>query len=787
MLALVLITSASVATSADNTEVANEAPALASVVVKGMRDTPLVLPTDAVIDGPFGPGRRIQDVPRSVTPISADLMRAVGFNDLRDIIKLAPDTYSPTDFGAPSLPNLRGQLGEIFVDGIRQQGGNNGFGLPVSFNSVESINVVKGPAPVILGATQRVGGFLDLGLKRPDLNNAHGIAELSTGSWSRNQFQLDYSTPLTTGRSAVRASLEVRNEGSYFDYAHQRSENLYLAYRLKPSTSSTFDASIEYYHNDYTDIAGINRPTQALIDHGLYVTGQGVQRNGSTVPGANAIISPTGLVRLPFNRVLTDPDDTNSITTTIAHAQYRLAIDPNTSFISRSYFQHLERAEVAQNSFVEIIKGADTFEQRNELVLDRTTTLFGQSMRQQTDVGVDLRYNHVLGFSQFNTEADLPVDLTGPITNRRIPLTPAQKAQLVQLRPGVFVSPGGQYDRNGDGAGDYLLSDTTASNSYQLGLFLQHEIQINPQWSVIGGARGDAYYVTAKDPIAPSGVVAAHDSIHRFLKAFNASASYKSTDALTWYGALSQSESTSNSIAGGTVLGSGNRINPANFATRSQLYEAGVKIAQPGELWYADAALFRQTRSLRNRDGSNSGILARGIEMQWFYQDKHWFANAGMSYLDARYDNSASYQETAKVLDAFDGSRPDIIAGTGVGAPSFAAFPASTQRIQSLPSFQGSALIGYDFNKTTGATMSSRFTNAFALDYLATVKVRRQYTLDTAVYHRWNRASTELRLGVNNLTNQKNWAPVFVGGYFGATDVSPELPLNVKLSLRQSF
>jgi hypothetical protein len=56
-------------------------------------------------------------------------MDAAGIADLRDIMKLAPNTYSPSDFGAPSLPDIRGQLGEIFEDGLRQQGGNNGFGI----------------------------------------------------------------------------------------------------------------------------------------------------------------------------------------------------------------------------------------------------------------------------------------------------------------------------------------------------------------------------------------------------------------------------------------------------------------------------------------------------------------------------------------------------------------------------------------------------------------------------------------------------------------------------------
>lgn len=757
----------------------------AVVEVRGVR-LPVVLPTAAPVDGPFGPGRSVLDVPRSVTTIGADLMRAAGVDNLGDIIKLVPNTFAPTDFGTPSLPTIRGQLGEIFEEGLRRQGGNNGFGLPVSFNAVDGIDVVKGPAPVVLGSTQRVGGFVNFKLKRPDLDAAGGYVDLVTGSWQRNALQLDYSRPIDAGTSALRVSAEVRDQGSFYDYAHHRSEDLYLAYRRKPDAVSTFDASVEYYNVNFTDIAGINRPTQNLIDHGVYVTGQGVQPNGSTVPGAGAIVHPTGAVLIPRNRVLTDPADTDSARTWIVHARYERTLGEGVRYVGRTYYQHLERNEVAQNSFVEIIKGADTADHRSELVIDHTGSLLGAAVHHQTDVGAELRYNRVIGYSQFDTEADLPVDLTGPLQNRRIPLTAAQQAQLVLLRPGLYVSPGAQYPRAGSADG-YLTSDTTGSTSYQTGVFLQHEITWSPQWSVIAGLRGDQYFVSATDPLPPPGQVAAHDSVHHFLKSYNVSATYKPLVGVAVYGAASRSQSTSNSIAGGTSLGANNKIDPSGFATTSDLLELGAKWAPTAAHWYADAAVFSQTRSLRNRDGSNSGIRARGAEAQWFYRAARLFANVGLGYLDARYDNSASYQETARVADAFDNSRPDIVAGTGVGAPSFAAFPASTRRVQGLPSVAGSALVGYDFDNGVGASLSANYTNAFPLDYLATVQIRAQHTIDASVYYRWKATGTELRLSVNNLTNQKNWTPVFDAGYFGATDVSPGLPVNATISLRQRF
>ena len=229
---------------------------------------------------------------------------------------------------------------------------------------------------------------------------------------------------------------------------------------LPRTTDTQLDVSLEYYDVEWTDNAGINRPTQNLIDNNLYITGQGVQPNGSRVPGAGAVISPTGEVRIDRSTTLTDPLDTNTAETALLHAKFQHWLNDELVLVNRTYYQYLTREGINQNSFVEIIDDAHTFENRTELHINKKTV-----------VGVNLRINDVLGYSQFTTEADNPVDLTGPLDNRRIPLTPSQQARLIELRPGLFVSPGAQYDLDGDGAEDFNLSDTTDSTSYQWGVF----------------------------------------------------------------------------------------------------------------------------------------------------------------------------------------------------------------------------------------------------------------------------------------------------------------------------
>ena len=736
-------------------------------------------PKNTAINGPFGDDLGLADIARSMTPITSAMMEQLNITDLQDILAITPSSYSASGFGAPSLPTLRGQLGELFQDGMRRQAGNNGFGVPLSFNSVEQLDVIKGAPPVLFGSSQRNGGFVNLQSKRASTQESAAKVKFTAGRWDQYSAQLDISAPIVKGESGFRISAEHIDNGSFYDHSSFESDSLYAAFRFLPDDKSTWDINFEFYQVEFTDNAGINRPTQALIDNGLYITGQGVQPNGSLIPGAGAIISPTGQVKISRSTVLTDPDNANEAETFLLHSIYTRELSGQTRLKNSTYYQHLTRDEIAQNSFVEIIDAADTAQNRLELSHDWNN-------QQQTIFAFDVRYNKVRGYSQFTTEADDPIDLTGPIENRRIPLTPEQQARLVELSPGVFVSPGGQYDINNDNVGDFSLSDTTDSTSWQTGFAIQQDSQWSERLRTNFGYRIDFYDVEARDPIAPVNQVAAQDSINKTLHSGQASINYKLDTDLTIYAATSYNEATSNSMAGGNSLGADNLISEQNFATENTLNEVGIKYIPDNSAWYLDGSIFNQRRSLRNRDGSNTGIKTKGVELQVFYDAAPYWFNVSYSYLDARYDNSASSQSSSKIADAFDNSRPDIIQGTSVGAPSFTAFAPSTRRVQGIPEQSLSVNGGIYLSEFWQAGFAALYTSSYPLDYLATVNIRDQYTLGLNTSYTIAE-NTKVRFDINNVTNQKNWRPVFEGGYFGSTLVFPELPINAKLTLTHSF
>ena len=278
---------------------------------------------------------------------------------------------------------------------------------------------------------------------------------------------------------------------------------------------------------------------------------------------------------------------------------------------------------------------------------------------------------------------------------------------------------------------------------------------------------------------------AASDNYSDTLTSYQFSAVYGLTEKINLYAVFSENDATSNSMAGGTVLGADNQINPLNFATENTLYEVGVKLT-PNDRWYAEASLFDQTRSLRNRDGSNSGIATQGAELQVFYQNEQVWVNGAYSYLDARFDDSAAFQETAQVLDVFDSSRPDIIEGTGVGSPSFAAFAPSNTRVQGIPSQIASLNAGWQVNGKFAVGASFLYTKSFPLDFLQTVYIRDQIALDINADYRVNE-QLRLRADIINVTDEENWQPVFEGGYFGATLVMPNVPRHLQLTMQYAF
>ena len=273
----------------------NPAESADQVVVSDVPFEQVIMPNQRPTDSVYGVDTNVQDTPRDVTIISREQLSAVDIQDPRDFSKLTSDSFTQSNFGAPANPSLRGQTADVFKNGIRLGLTSNGNGFPIDFNSVESVDIVKGPANAVFGASQYTGGYIDEITKQPFFDKFQGNVGTTIGMYQVYRWSADFGGPLIKNELAFRISYTGEDSGSYYDYSHKQSEAIYGAVTWTPkNTNYTLAFNAEFDEADYNENNGINRVTQNLIDNDKYITG--------TVPGGNAAINPF------FNPVVAGPD-----------------------------------------------------------------------------------------------------------------------------------------------------------------------------------------------------------------------------------------------------------------------------------------------------------------------------------------------------------------------------------------------------------------------------------------------------------------------------------------------
>ena len=194
-----------------------------------------VLPTMRPYTAAFGLDDNILDVPRNVTIISREQLDSINIASVRDFSKLTSSSFTTTNFGAPSNPSLRGTTADVLLNGQRRGLTSNGNGLPLDFNQVESVSILKGPAPAIYGASQYVGGFIDLVTKRPYFDKFQGSVSGTVGMYDQNRYTLDFGGPIIKDKLAYRISYSGEESGSFYENGNQSTQSVYGALTWMPN------------------------------------------------------------------------------------------------------------------------------------------------------------------------------------------------------------------------------------------------------------------------------------------------------------------------------------------------------------------------------------------------------------------------------------------------------------------------------------------------------------------------------------------------------------------------
>jgi outer membrane receptor for ferric coprogen and ferric-rhodotorulic acid len=172
-----------------------------------------IVPTVRPISGVYGLDLNVMEIPRNVTIISRAQLDDISVLDVRDFTKLTTSSFTTTNFGAPSNPSIRGQIADVFINGMREGLTSNGNGMPIDFNAFDSVDILKGPPGVVYGASNYVGGYFNFITEQPFFDRLQGSMSATFGSYDQYRWNIDlgvqsFRTNLRSA-SAIPASTQA--------------------------------------------------------------------------------------------------------------------------------------------------------------------------------------------------------------------------------------------------------------------------------------------------------------------------------------------------------------------------------------------------------------------------------------------------------------------------------------------------------------------------------------------------------------------------------------------------
>ncbi len=168
---------------------------LDEIVVNGIKRGELILPTQVTSTSAYGLDLGVMDTPRNNTLLSKAQLDALNVQNPGGFSYLTSSSYSDASFGEPNIPRIRGQYADMFFNGMRDSFTLNGYGAPISFNSVDSIDIVKGPASVQAGAGAGVGGSIDITTKMPTFTKSTVEFNVEADSQQKRRASVDLERP----------------------------------------------------------------------------------------------------------------------------------------------------------------------------------------------------------------------------------------------------------------------------------------------------------------------------------------------------------------------------------------------------------------------------------------------------------------------------------------------------------------------------------------------------------------------------------------------------------------
>jgi outer membrane receptor protein involved in Fe transport len=790
---------------------------LDEIVVNGIKRGELILPTQVSSTSAYGLDLGVMDTPRNNTLLSKAQLDALNIQNPGGFSYLTSSSYSDASFGEPNIPRIRGQYADMFFNGMRDSFTLNGYGAPISFNSVDSIDIVKGPASVQAGPGAGVGGSIDITTKMPSFVKSTEAFNIEVDSQQKRRASFDIDGPLTSN-VAARVSFTSDDSGSYYYdmYFHQQSLFASVLTQLTPKYSVLVTGGIEdtfYREND-----GINRVNQGLIDNGTYLTG-GVVGGPSGISGFGSEIDLTGSQVLNGRVIIDEPPGTGAHS---LHAKLQIIqtfkASDNFSIVNNTFYDYMNRYNQTEDYYADTAKGSYTLENKTDF---KVKFALG-SVNHDIDGGFTYRYAHVLDIQNFVNEPVSIFDLSQSPNTWIFPAS-LQAAAGAFLYNGAFNHP--QWGLPGrfqgppgpDGyAVSGFLNGTVDSNLQDAAIFLEHRMQFSPQLSVLYGLRGDVVQLNYSDPLggpdygAPPGLTPLPQSAHTNwygLYNGNISVVYNPASSVSTYLTYNKAQYVLPTANDGAVATWGE--DPTwQLRQNTLLEELGVKFDLLDKALFISSAIFKQERTITTGVGGLARTLAhiKGAEIELNYQpDPHFFATASYSYLHTTLDSPSTFYN----FPAQPGINYD---GAGVSATN-PFLPNQTFQDPGVPQHLFNVLANYKHESGLGAqaniqvtgpveTTQSGYLNLPALEsgfpgippslvaaytasggYYKAPTIPWQFTVNTAAFYSFQKYT--VKFTIYNLTDQHNLTNDIP--FYGNDFLTRQPPRSYDLSISGKF
>lgn len=380
------------------------------------------------------------NVPQAVTVIPQEVIKDQAVLSIADTIRYVPGVTASQGEGNRDAIVFRGNrtTSDLFIDGLRDD-----VQVYRDLYNTDRVEVLKGPNGMIFGRGG-AGGVLNRVTKKAGWDPVKDIS-VTYGAWNQKRVTGDYGVGLTDD-VAFRVNAVYEDADSYRDGVNLERFGVSPTLTISPDEKTNIYLSTEYFKDKRIGDRGVPSVANA----------SGEDRRPFKIDDrdqffGNASLSPNEAETMAFNAIIEHTFANN------------VKLKNNTRYANyNKFYQNIYANSTVSNGLLSLSGYRDETDRENLI--------------NQTDITIpfstgDFKHNFLVG-AEFMEQDDSNVRLVSPTG-----ITPATVNVNNPVGTGAFT----QLDRD---------QDTDISSR---AVYLQDQIELSPQWQVIGGLRRDIF------------------------------------------------------------------------------------------------------------------------------------------------------------------------------------------------------------------------------------------------------------------------------------------------------